>query len=54
MRRALISSVLSIGLIAFGASPADATLTRAEYIAQLDPICQAFVGPETNAVGAFN
>ena len=45
MRKGVIPFVLSVGLIAIWAAPADAASTRAEYIAQVDPICQSFVGP---------
>jgi hypothetical protein len=53
MRKALIPFVLSVGLIAVWAAPADAASTRAEYIAQVDPICQSFVGPEDVAYRAY-
>jgi hypothetical protein len=39
MRRATLAIVLALGLIAVVASPASAAATRAEYIAQVDPIC---------------
>jgi hypothetical protein len=45
--------VLSLGLIAVWAAPADAASTRAEYIAHVDPICQSFVGPENVAYKAY-
>ena len=53
MRKAVMPFVLSVGLIAVWAAPADAASTRAEYIAQVDPICQSFVGPESSALSAF-
>jgi hypothetical protein len=53
MRKAVIPFVLSMGLIAASAAPADAASTRAEYIAQVDPICQSFVGLENNAYRAY-
>jgi hypothetical protein len=53
MRKAVMPFVLSMGLIAVWASPADAASTRAEYIAQVDPICQPFVGPENVAYKAY-
>jgi hypothetical protein len=53
MRRALIALMLSMGLIAGGAAQADAASTRAEYIAQVDPICQSFVGPMGDAFSAY-
>ena len=40
MRRAVIGAVLSVGVIAVGAAPANGA-TRAEYITQVDPICQS-------------
>jgi hypothetical protein len=45
--------VLSVGLIAVWAGPADAASTRAEYVAQVDPICQSFVGSNDAAVRAW-
>ena len=39
MRRAVIAAVLSLGVIAAGAAPANGAATRAEYIADADPIC---------------
>jgi hypothetical protein len=54
MRKAVMPFVLSVGLIAVWAAPADAASTRAEYVAQADPICQSFVGPLDAAFGAFN
>jgi hypothetical protein len=53
MRRAVMPFVLSIGLIAIGAAPAQAASTRDEYIAQVDPICQSFVGFENDAYRAY-
>ena len=49
MRKAVIPFVLSMGLIAVWAVPAGAASTRAEYIAQVDPMCAASVGPENDA-----
>jgi hypothetical protein len=54
MRRAVIAFVLSVGLIASGAAPANGAATRAEYIAQVDPICQSFVGPTVQAGTAYS
>jgi hypothetical protein len=54
MRKALIPFVLSVGLIAVWAAPADAASTRAEYVAQVDPICNAHVGPIGQALSAYN
>jgi hypothetical protein len=42
-----------VGVIVVGAAPAQAESTRAEYVAQVDPICQSFVGPNDDAVGAY-
>jgi hypothetical protein len=53
MRKAVVPFVLSMGLIAVWASPADAATTRAEYIAQVDPICQSFVGPVNGAAKTY-
>lgn len=53
MWRALIPFVLSVGLIAGWAAPANAASTRAEYVAQVDPICQSFVGPNDDAFHAW-
>jgi len=53
MRKAVIPFVLSVGLITVWAVPADAASTRAEYIAQVDPICQSFVVPRTDAFKAY-
>jgi len=50
MRKAF---ALSMGLIAAWAAPADAASTRAEYVAQVDPICQSFVGPNDDAFRAW-
>jgi hypothetical protein len=43
-----------MGLIGVGAASADAASTRAEYIAQVDPICQTFVGPENTAISTYH
>ena len=53
MRKALIPLALAIGLIAVSAAPAGAASTRAEYVTQVDSICQSFVGANDNAVRAF-
>jgi hypothetical protein len=53
MRRAVIGAVLSMGAIAVGAAPANGAATRAEYVAQVDPICQAFRGPASAADSAY-
>jgi hypothetical protein len=51
MRKAVIPFVLSIGLTAVWAAPADAASTRDEYIAQADPICQSTEAAERRALG---
>jgi len=48
----LVAGLLTIAVA--GVSSAQAASTRAEYIAQVDPICQSFVGPVNGAFGAFN
>jgi hypothetical protein len=53
MRKAVLPFVLSLGLITVWAAPAEAASTRAEYIAEVDPICQSFVGPEKAALHAY-
>ena len=51
MRKAVMPFVLSVGLVAICAAPADATTTRAEYISQADPICQSTEAAERRALG---
>jgi hypothetical protein len=51
MRKALIPFLVSVGLIAVWAAPADAASTRAEYIAQADPICHSTEVAERRALG---
>jgi hypothetical protein len=41
MRKAVMPFVLSVGLIAVWAAPAEAASTRADYAAQADPICKS-------------
>jgi hypothetical protein len=54
MRRAVLSLVLTVGLLVAGAgAQAGAASTRAEYVAQVDPICQAFRGPASSADSAY-
>jgi hypothetical protein len=53
MRKALFALVLVMGLIVGQGAQASAASTRAEYIAQVDPICQAFVGPLGDAFSAY-
>lgn len=52
-RLCVVSSAL---LVAAGICvlPANAASTRAEYIGQVDPICQAFVGPVNDGFSAYN
>jgi hypothetical protein len=42
-------AVILLAIPAVAVTPAHAAQTRAEYIAQVDPICQAFVGPVNDA-----
>ena len=51
LRGAIALALLAIPAVT--ATPAHAASTRAEYIAQVDPICQSFVGPENVAFGAY-
>src|SRR4051794_28282582 len=51
IRGLTIISTLAIALVFSAPSTAGAASTRAEYIAQVDPICQSFVAPLS---GAFN
>jgi hypothetical protein len=53
MQKAVMPFVLSVGLIAVWAAPADAASSRAEYVGQVDAICQSFVGPNDNAIHAW-
>jgi hypothetical protein len=54
MRKALFALVVSVGLLAAWPGAAAAAPTRAEYIAQVDPICQSFVAPLGSAWRAYN
>lgn len=51
MWKAVMPFVLSMGLIAVWAVPAEAASTHAEYIAQADPICQSTEAAERQALG---
>jgi hypothetical protein len=51
LRGATALALLAIAAVAV--PPAHAASTRAEYIAQVDPICQSFVGPENAALHAY-
>ena len=55
IRGLTVTSTLAIAL-AFTAAPstAGAASTRAEYIAQVDPICQSFVAPLTGAFSSYH
>jgi hypothetical protein len=53
MRKAVMPLVVSMALITVWAAPADAASTRAEYIAQVDPICQSFEGPVDDGWAAY-
>jgi hypothetical protein len=54
MRRAVLSLVVSVGLIVAGAgAQAGAASTRAEYIAQVDPICQANLVPVRSSGASY-
>jgi hypothetical protein len=46
--------LLALVLVLFTGGSASAASTRAEYVAQVDPICQAQAGPMAQAFGAFN
>lgn len=50
-RGVIVVALLTIGIVAV--PPAHAASTRAEYIAQVDPICQSFVGPQNDALSSF-
>jgi len=52
---ALATLVLSVGLLAVGgAGHARAASTHAEYVAQVDPICQSWAGTLGRAAAAYN
>lgn len=48
----LIAATL-IALAAITSTPAHAATTRAEYVAQVDPICQAWIKPGTKTYAGF-
>jgi hypothetical protein len=50
MRKAVMPFVLSMGLIAVWAAPAEAVSTRADFIAQADPICLATAQADAHAL----
>ena len=51
LRGAVALALLAIPAVAV--TPANAASTRAEYVAQVDPICQSFVGPNDDAFHAW-
>jgi hypothetical protein len=51
LRGAVALALLAVSAVAV--TPANAASTRAEYIAQVDPICQSFVGPNDDAFRAW-
>ena len=51
LRGGIAAALLTIGVAAV--PPAHAASTHAEYIAQVDPICQTFVRPENKAAKAY-
>jgi hypothetical protein len=51
LRGAIAAALLATAVVA--ATPAHAASTRGEYIAQVDPICQSFVGPMGEAWGSY-
>jgi hypothetical protein len=52
LTRAIALAPLAISVLAI--TPAHAASTRAEYIAQVDPICQSFVGRINDARTSYN
>jgi hypothetical protein len=46
-----IAAGVATAALAMSAAPANAASTRAEYVAQVDPICQAGLAQETAAAG---
>jgi hypothetical protein len=54
MRKVVMPLALSMALIAVSAGPAQAASTRAEYIAQVDPICRSYAGSLHHAEGTYN
>jgi hypothetical protein len=51
--RAITVAIAMIAL-AITAPGAQAAATRAEYVAQVDPICQAAIGPQAKALSSFS
>jgi hypothetical protein len=54
IRGLTVISMLAIALVFSAPSTAGAASTRAEYIAQVDPICQSFVAPLTGAFSSYH
>jgi len=54
MSKVLIVSSALIAASFIGAGPASAASTRAEYIAQADPICQTYAAQEGAALSAYH
>ena len=52
--RLCVVSLAAIMAAAVYPVPADAASTRAEYIGQVDPICQSYVGPLNTAFGSYH
>lgn len=53
MRKAVMPFVLSVGLLAVWAAPANAVQSRPSYVTQADPVCLAAVQQEAAALTAF-
>ncbi len=51
LRGVAVIGPLMLGIVA--APPAHGASTRADYVAQVDPICQSFVGPQSSALSSF-
>lgn len=49
-----ITVAITMIALAITAPGAHAAATRAEYVAQVDPICQAAIGPQAKALNAFS
>jgi hypothetical protein len=52
MKRVCVLALFAVALLPVAS--ARAVSTRAEYIAQVDPICQSFVGSHDAALSAYN
>jgi hypothetical protein len=51
--RGLLAVATALVALAIGSSTAYGATTRADYVAQVDPICQAAAAPARQAFGAF-